>query len=103
MTVFHEHYLAGKRVLVTGASSGIGRHAAITLAACGAQVCVSGRDEARLQDTLADLPGTGHGHLVMDLNGEDAIADTIQSHAKATGAFHGAFHAAGVSMMAAAK
>jgi NAD(P)-dependent dehydrogenase (short-subunit alcohol dehydrogenase family) len=99
MQVFNQQYLAGKRVLVTGASSGIGRQASLTLAACGAKVCVSGRDVARLHGTLAALPGDSHSLLVLDLNGDDSIADAILADAKSLGAFHGAFHAAGVSMV----
>ncbi|MDR7334700.1 SDR family oxidoreductase [Roseateles asaccharophilus] len=103
MQIFNEHYLAGKRVLVTGASSGIGRQAAITLAACGARVCLSGRDAGRLQATLDLLPGAGHTLLPLDLNGDDGIADAIQADAKASGSFFAAFHAAGVSMVRQVK
>jgi NAD(P)-dependent dehydrogenase (short-subunit alcohol dehydrogenase family) len=103
MRVFNEQYLADKRVLVTGASSGIGRQTALTLAACGAKVCVSGRDETRLRATLAALPGSQHSLLVMDLNGEDGIAESIQADAKACGVFYGAFHAAGVSLVRQVK
>ena len=99
MQVFNEQYLAGKRVLVTGASSGIGRQTAIALAACGARVCASGRDATRLQATLDALAGAGHGLLPLDLNGDDTITESIQADAKAHGAFHGAFHSAGVSMV----
>ena len=40
--------LAGKRVLVTGASSGIGRAAAIECARAGAELLITGRDEEML-------------------------------------------------------
>lgn len=43
--------LAGKRVLVTGASSGIGREIAITFAREGAQMAVGGRNETRVRET----------------------------------------------------
>lgn len=103
MPIFNERYLADKRILVTGASSGIGKQAAITLAACGARVCLSGRSAERLQSTLSELPGTGHSLLPLDLNGDDSISDNIQACSKADGAFFGAFHAAGVSMVRPAK
>jgi 3-oxoacyl-[acyl-carrier protein] reductase len=44
--------LKNKRALVTGASSGIGRSCAIELAAEGARVCCTGRDQARLDATV---------------------------------------------------
>ncbi|WP_293776324.1 SDR family oxidoreductase [uncultured Oxalicibacterium sp.] len=59
--------LEGKTVLVTGASSGIGRQTAITCAARGARVILTGRNEERLQDTLSRLLGDGHVTVVADL------------------------------------
>ncbi|MCO3906068.1 SDR family NAD(P)-dependent oxidoreductase, partial [Pseudomonas aeruginosa] len=41
--------LDGRRALVTGASSGLGRHFAMTLAAAGAEVVVTARRQAPLQ------------------------------------------------------
>ena len=49
--------LAGKVVVVTGASSGIGRAYARRLSAEGARLVLSGRDERRLADTAASLAG----------------------------------------------
>jgi len=51
--------LAGKRAIVTGASSGIGREIAITFAREGAQVVVGGRDEERVRETCATISGEG--------------------------------------------
>ncbi|MEF0847603.1 SDR family NAD(P)-dependent oxidoreductase, partial [Pseudomonas aeruginosa] len=49
--------LDGRRALVTGASSGLGRHFAMTLAAAGAEVVVTARRQAHLgiPEPLADL------------------------------------------------
>ena len=52
--------LEGKTVLVTGASSGIGRATAIECSRLGAKVIITGRNEERLQDTLNCLEGEGH-------------------------------------------
>jgi NAD(P)-dependent dehydrogenase (short-subunit alcohol dehydrogenase family) len=52
--------LAGRHVLVTGASRGIGAHIAATLAADGAQVSLIGRDSARLATVAAELGGADH-------------------------------------------
>ncbi len=49
--------LAGKRIVVLGATGGIGRATAILLAERGAVVGVAGRDEARVTAVAAALPG----------------------------------------------
>src|SRR6187200_2368051 len=51
--------LKGKRALVTGASSGIGRCCAIALAAEGARVCCTGRDQARLDAVVQECKAAG--------------------------------------------
>ena len=51
--------LKGKRALVTGASSGIGRSCAIALAAEGARVCCTGRDQARLDAVVQECKAAG--------------------------------------------
>ncbi|SDU93738.1 Short-chain dehydrogenase [Microlunatus sagamiharensis] len=51
--------LTGQTALVTGATSGIGRAVALTLAARGAHVVVSGRDAARGDATVADIRAAG--------------------------------------------
>ena len=59
--------LAGKTILVTGASSGIGRGIAITCAEQGACVVLNGRNVARLNETLSQMSGEGHIVLPADL------------------------------------
>ena len=59
--------LNGKTVLVTGASSGIGRGIAIACSRMGATLILNGRNEERLNDTLAALEGTAHNKVVGDL------------------------------------
>ena len=51
--------LKGKTALVTGSTSGIGKAAAIALAARGAYVLVVGRDEQRAKDVGAEIEGSG--------------------------------------------
>jgi NAD(P)-dependent dehydrogenase (short-subunit alcohol dehydrogenase family) len=63
--------LAGKRVLITGANSGIGYHAALKLARKGAQVVLASRDRRRGEDALgrlhADSPGSHAELVILDL------------------------------------
>jgi NAD(P)-dependent dehydrogenase (short-subunit alcohol dehydrogenase family) len=64
MSVFD---LKDKTVLVTGASSGLGRQTAITASEYGARVIVTGRNEARLDETFRALRGEGHLQITADL------------------------------------
>ncbi|RZA20939.1 MAG: SDR family oxidoreductase [Lysobacteraceae bacterium] len=72
--------LAGRHALVCGASEGIGRAAAIELAALGANVTLLARREEALQAALATLPNNGkqrHGHLVADVSQADALRHAV--------------------------
>lgn len=62
--------LTGKRILVTGASSGLGRQCAITISQYGATAWITGRNEERLMDTYHQLSGTGHQLILADLTAE---------------------------------
>lgn len=59
--------LAGKTVLVTGATAGLGRQTAITVSQMGARVIATGRNEERLTSTLQRMEGPGHRVLAADL------------------------------------
>lgn len=59
--------LSGKTILVTGASSGLGRQTAITASEYGATVVITGRDTNRLNETFAALRGEGHQQFAADL------------------------------------
>src|ERR1700744_539893 len=68
--------LEGKKALVTGGTSGIGREVAKQLAALGAEVVVSGRDAERGAETVTEIEGTGGKarFVAADLADFDAIA-----------------------------
>lgn len=90
---FNPFSLAAKRVMVSGASSGIGRQIAISCAAMGAQVVATGRDSARLADTATLLAGDGHLSIAADLRNPDDLARV----AAEAGELHGVVHAAGIA------
>lgn len=69
--------LEGKTVLITGASSGIGRTTAIECSKMGAKVVITGRNEQRLQETFEDLEGDGHMQIVADLASTEGIASLV--------------------------
>lgn len=62
-----------KTILITGASSGIGRCTAIECSKLGASVFLTGRNEGRLQETLDQLSGDGHEYFCADLTIEEQI------------------------------
>ena len=95
--------LAGRRILVTGASSGIGCAAAIAFSRLGAALVLVGRDENRLAATAAELSGGDHDIRAADIGDADGTADLIVDLAKAGGAFHGVFHSAGSSLVLPAR
>lgn len=62
--------LKGKTILITGASSGIGRTTAIECAKLGANVIITARDESRLDETYKQLTNNGaqiHTQIIADL------------------------------------
>jgi len=88
-TPFHLH---NKTVLVTGASSGIGRQVAISCSAMGARLVITGRDEKRLAETYSLLTGEGHSQFTCDLMDEgqrNQLFDNIP-------AIDGFVHSAGI-------
>lgn len=95
MTPFH---LAGQHVLVTGASSGIGRATAVLLADLGARLTLTGRDAERLEATRTGLSGEGHRSAPFDLTDTDAIPAWIKEQAGAAGPFRGMAHCAGLQI-----
>ena len=77
--MYNPYSLEGKRILVTGASSGIGRATAIECSRLGANVIITARNEERLSETLSMLEGDGHEFRMCDLNNTEAIKEMVQS------------------------
>ena len=70
--------LEGKTILVTGASSGIGKATAVICANLGAKVIAVGRNEDRLSQTVTLLEGEGHSYFVCDLTSSEQIDNMIR-------------------------
>lgn len=70
--------LEGKTILVTGASSGIGRAAAIECSRMGAHLVITGRNLERLNETLSCLEGNNHEMRICDLNDSDSIIEMVE-------------------------
>jgi NAD(P)-dependent dehydrogenase (short-subunit alcohol dehydrogenase family) len=86
----------GRAVVVTGASSGIGRACALELASQGARVVMVGREQATLAQTAAVLEGDGHHTLIIDLDEIGSIAPAVRRAVETVGPLYGLCHAAGV-------
>jgi NAD(P)-dependent dehydrogenase (short-subunit alcohol dehydrogenase family) len=88
---------AGKRVLVTGASSGLGLAMSRALARAGARVAVSSRDERRARDTAAEL-GTAAHAVPLDVRDQDSVSAAIDAVYEAFGGLDVLVNNAGIGM-----
>lgn len=89
--------LEGKRILVTGASEGIGRSTAILASNLGAKVVLVARNKEKLQRTTKELKGDGHSWYSFDLTIIKGISQLVSAIVKEQGKFNGLVHCAGIS------
>lgn len=93
--------LSGRKILVTGASSGIGRETAVLLGNMGASVVLTGRDESALTETLGNMPrgGDKHHFITCDLSQPDGIEGLVEEAVGFDGKkLDGLAHCAGISV-----
>ena len=88
MTDFNPFSLEGKTILVTGASSGIGRGIAIACSKMGASVIVNGRNEERLNETLLQMSGENNQKAVTDLSNLGNVSSMVSALPKLDGVVH---------------
>lgn len=88
--------LTGRAVLVTGASSGIGRETAIVLSGLGARAIVTSRRTEQLEITLARMAAGAHAVEQFDLDQLELIPEWIKGLAGRYGPLNGLVHAAGI-------
>ena len=85
---FNPFSLEGKSILVTGASSGIGRGVAVTSSKMGATVIINGRNVSKLQETLALMEADESQIMPGDLTDENALSSLVASLPKLDGVVH---------------
>ena len=89
--------LTGRRILVTGASSGIGRACAVMLSRLGADLILLARDRSRLEETRGLMENSARHHVVtLDLSVTDRIAELTALYDFKENKLHGVVHAAGI-------
>ena len=77
MSNYNPFSLSGKKILVTGASSGIGQATAIECSRMGAQLVITGRNAERLQETNSKLEGEGHVQFAAELTDDESLNGLI--------------------------
>lgn len=82
--------LENKIILVTGASSGIGRQICISLSELGATVIATGRDELRLFETVSMLQKGNHKSFILDLTDTNEIIKLTKDLPNLNGVIHSA-------------
>lgn len=84
-TCYNPFSLNGKTILVTGASSGIGRSIAIECSKMGAHIIAAGRNIERLEDTISLMEGASNSYITGDLTNHDDIDNIIKNLPKIDG------------------
>jgi len=90
--------LQGKNILVTGASSGIGREASIFLNKLGANIVMTARNEEKLKGVLAQLDGDISKFLVFDLRDINKIEELFDQACSNGLKLDGVVHCAGIDL-----
>jgi NAD(P)-dependent dehydrogenase (short-subunit alcohol dehydrogenase family) len=88
--------MTGRNILVTGASSGIGKEVAILLSKLGARVILVARRESELRKTQTLLIGTQHLIETQDLTVFNDLSLWMKNISQKAGALHGLVHSAGI-------
>ena len=82
--------LQGKTILITGASSGIGRSCAVCASRLGASIIATGRRDTALQETISNCEGTGHQIEVGDIADPEFVKKLVEKSGKIDGLVHAA-------------
>jgi NAD(P)-dependent dehydrogenase (short-subunit alcohol dehydrogenase family) len=75
--MYNPYQLTDKTILVTGASSGIGRATAIECSKLGAKLVITARNEDRLKETFVALEGCGHQMIIADLTNSSDMENLV--------------------------
>ena len=76
--MYNPFSLEDKTILVTGASSGIGKGIAVECSKMGATIVITGRNVERLNETYLSLEGSNHMQIVCDLSNNDDLDSLVE-------------------------
>jgi NAD(P)-dependent dehydrogenase (short-subunit alcohol dehydrogenase family) len=88
--------LDSKVIIITGASSGIGRECAIAASQLGARVVLLARDSVRLEQTLESMSGEGHLVVPHDITDYESLEGIVKESVDKLGKISGFIHSAGI-------
>ena len=90
--------LKNKNILITGASSGIGRQCAITFSQLGANVILIARNKGRLKETYNKLDKGNHLIISQDITEYNKLEEVVNTAVDKIGKISGFVHSAGIEM-----
>jgi len=90
--------LKGRNIIITGASSGIGRECAVLCTMMGARVILIGRREDNLKEVLSQLHGTENLFYVQDITRYDKLETMVADAFTKNGPVDGFIHCAGIEL-----
>jgi len=90
--------LSNKNIIVTGASSGIGKQCAITFSQLGANIILIARNRKRLEETFNRLNKGNHLYISQDIIEYDKLENAINTVTEKIGKISGFVHSAGTEM-----
>src|SRR5262245_53729962 len=104
-SVFRAGLFEGQTILVTGGGSGIGRAVAHEVAALGAHVVISGRNEEKLDRVVEEIRGAGGAisAYVSNIRMEEEVAALFTQVLEERGAIHGLVNNAGGQFLSPAE
>lgn len=89
--------LTDKRILIVGASQGIGAQTALTFSKLGARLILTARNEEKLKEVLKRLEGEGHWHTPMDVRQTGALESAVKEIVDRRGPLDGMVYCAGIT------
>lgn len=98
MSYLEDFSLGDRNILVTGASSGLGREIAIVCSEAGANVALVGRNTEALKETLSQMSDGNHHCYSCDVTDGSAYTDLFNSIKNEMGLLSGFVHSAGIEI-----